>query len=475
MIGEKPFIHAMKTPLRNYIYDVNTNMFVDVDEDTYQYLTKLEESDESLAPVADKHIKQNLEVLYSQGFLSSKHPKEIRQSQSDFMEYHLNENIAQMALQVTQQCNFRCSYCAYCASDFEFQRDHSSKRMSIETALTAVDFFAARCGNQEDPVIAFYGGEPLMEFPLIRQVVQYAREKLYGKNLRFTITTNASLLTLDIAQFLMENDFMTTISLDGTAETHDRSRRFASNGKGSFSVIRHNLEMIKKRYPEFKFTFNIVVDPRYPCDSLHEMFSQDELFRDAQLMSTLIDDQFSIEKTIPDEAFIQQDSQYTFKSYLAVRGVYPRESASNVASTSLNANFIRIKTNMRPKVSLVDISAPGGPCITGERRLLVSAEGNLYPCERVSESSQAMNIGNLWDGFDFEKVDKILNVAQTTAEDCKNCWAFRHCILCGKHSDNGGELSADLRRSQCDGVRAQVEDTFRDYLWMKEFNVFEGI
>lgn len=155
--------------------------------------------------------------------------------------------------------------------------------------------------------------------------------------------------------------------------------------------------------------------------------------------------------------------------------MYPREYASNIAYTSLNANLSRIKTNMRPRVSLADISAPGGPCITGERRLLVSAEGNLYPCERVSESSQAMNIGNLWDGFDFEKVDKILNVAQTTAEDCKNCWAFRHCILCGKHSDNCGELSADLRRSQCDGVRAQVEDTFRDYLWMKEFNVFEGI
>lgn len=475
MIGEKPFIHAMKTPLRNYIYDVNTNMFVDVDGDTYQYLEKVERSDEGLASVADNRIKQNLEILLAQGFLSSKHPKKIRQSQSDFMEYHLNENIVQMALQVTQQCNFRCAYCAYCASDFEFQRDHSSKRMSIETALKAVDFFVARCGNQEDPVIAFYGGEPLLEFPLIQQVVQYAREKLYGKNLRFTITTNASLLTPDIAYFFMENDFMTTISLDGTSETHDRSRRFASNGKGSFSAIRHNLESIKKQYPEFKFTFNIVIDPRYPCDSLHEMFSQDELFRDAQLMSTLIDDHFSIEKTIPDEAFIQQDSQYTFKSYLAVRGVYPRESASNIAYTSLNANFSRIKTNMRPKVSLADISAPGGPCITGERRLLVSAEGNLYPCERVSESSQAMNIGNLWDGFDFEKVDKILNVAQTTAEDCKNCWAFRHCTLCGKYSDNCGELSADLRRSQCDGVRAQVEETFRDYLWMKEFDVLEGI
>ncbi len=475
MLGEKPFIHAMKTPLCNYIYDVNTNMFLDVDEDTYQYLKKVEQSDEGVVPIADKRIKQNFEILFSQGYLSSKHPKQIRQSQSDFMEYHLNENIAQMALQVTQQCNFRCAYCAYCASDFEFQREHSSKRMPIETALTAIDFFAARCANQEEPVIAFYGGEPLLEFPLIQQVVAYAREKLYGKNLKFTITTNASLLSPNIARFLLENDFITVISLDGTAETHDRSRRFASNGRGSFSVIRQNLEKIKKQCPEFEFSFNIVVDPRYPCDSLHEMFSKDELFREAQLMSTLIDDQFSIEKTIPDEVFIQQDSQYTFKSYLNFRGAYPRECVSNIAYTSLNAGFSRIKTDMRPKTSLADISAPGGPCITGERRLLVSVDGNLYPCERVSESSEAMNIGNLWDGFDLKKVDKILNVAQTTAEDCKKCWAFRHCTLCGKHSDNCGELSADLRRSYCDSVRAQVEDMFRDYLWMKEFDVFEGI
>lgn len=64
-----------------------------------------------------------------------------------------------------------------------------------------------------------------------------------------------------------------------------------------------------------------------------------------------------------------------------------------------------------------------------------------------------MNIGNLSDGFDFNKVNQILNIAQTTEEDCKICWAFQHCTLCCRHSDNCGELSADLRRSQCDAGR----------------------
>lgn len=160
-----------------------------------------------------------------------------------------------------------------------------------------------------------------------------------------------------------------------------------------------------------------------------------------------------------------------FKNYLAFRGVYDKEHVSRMSYVTLSDNIRRLQLRMKPARLLPDAVAPGGPCIAGERRLFVSVDGNLYPCERVSETSQIMNIGNLWDGFDLQKVDKILNVAKTTSEDCKNCWAFRHCMLCCRNSDNCGELSAELRRSQCSGVHVQVEDAFRDYLWMREFGV----
>ena len=472
---EKPFIHALRTPLCNYIYDVNTNMFVDVDESTYQYLREAEQQGGVLPTDADGHIEQNLEILYAQGFLSSKHPQEIRHSHSDLVTYHLNENIAQMALQVTQQCNFRCSYCIYSVSDFEFQREHSAKRMPMETALAAVDFFADRCSNQEEPTIGFYGGEPLLEFPLIKRVTEYAEEKLYAKDLKFTITTNASLLTLDIAHFLAEHKFMVTISLDGAPEVHDRSRRFASDGKGSFGVIRRNLERLREQCPEFKYVFNTVIDPRYPCDSLHELFSQDAFFGRARMASTLIDDWFSVEKVVPSERFIQQDSRHMFKSYLTYRGIYERRRASHVACQALSEIFHTFKIHMKPAISLPDVVSPGGPCIPGQMRLFVSADGIFYPCERVSETSPVMKIGNLREGVDFGKVDRLLNIAQDTAEDCKNCWAFRHCTLCGAQSDNCGELSAELRRSQCEDVRIRVEELFRDYLWTREFSILEDV
>ncbi len=467
----KPFIHMLRTPFCNYLYDVNTNMFAEVDENTYQYLIEVEQSDDFRQIPAGEEVKQNLAILREQGFLSAKRPEEIRHSHSDLLPWHLSENIRQISLQVTQQCNFRCSYCVYCSGDFELQRNHSSKRMSLKTALTAVDFFAARCGNQGQPAIGFYGGEPLLEFPLIQRVVEYAEEKLYGKKLAFAITTNASLLTVDIAQFLYEHNFLVTISLDGTPETHDRSRRFASDGHGSFAIVRDNIEAVMKQYPDLKIFFNIVVDPRYPCNSLHKLFSEEKLFKEAQVASTLINDQFSVEKTVPGEIFLQQDGRHTFKSYLTFLGAYDRDRVSRVAIADLSSNFWRIKTSMKPAVSLSDVAAPGGPCVAGQMRLFVNVDGNLFPCERVSETSEVMNIGNLWDGIDLGKVDRILNIAKTTVEHCKSCWAFRHCTLCCTHSDNCGELSADLRCSRCDGVRIQVEEKFRDYLWMREFGV----
>lgn len=471
MPNEKPFIHMIKTPLNKYFYDVNTNMFVQVNDDVYQYLNEVEHGEGDLYNIPDRQICHNISYLQEQGFLSMEHPKKIQHGSNELLEYHLNENINQIALQVTQQCNFRCAYCVYSAGDFVHQRSHSPKHMSIDTACAAVDFFTARCGNQNQPAIAFYGGEPLLEFPLIQDVVKYAEKRIYGKKLRFAITTNASLLTPNIAQFFIEHNFLTTISLDGASEAHDRSRRFANNGKGSFAAISNNLKKVLEECPNFKYSFNVVIDPRFACDSVHKLFSYEPPFCNVRFTTNYISDMYSIEKTVAGDKFKQQNDCYTFKGYLAFRGIYDQENVSRVAYTTLANRFGKLQRRMKPEAPLPDVTAPSGPCIPGARRLLVDVDGNFYPCERVSETSQAMNIGNLQEGFDYDKVIKLLNIAQTTAESCKNCWAFRHCNLCCSHSDNCGELSADLRSSQCSNTRLYVEDMFKDYLWMKEFDV----
>lgn len=255
----KPFVHMLKTPLAKYAFDVNTNQLIQVNEELYDYLKK--SSDASISSAA----KKQLDFLTSHGYLSSKHPKKMKHYQSDLLEYQLNENVAQVTLQVTQQCNFRCSYCPYTTAEFDVQRKHNSNTMSYETAKAAVDFFAEHSANQNDVCVGFYGGEPLLEYDLIKAMVEYSEKIFKGKNLTFTVTTNGSLFTPENVKFFNEHNFNVMISLDGPPEVHDRSRKFAATGMGTFSVIAKNIQMIKEDFPEFfnKISFNIVIDPRY--------------------------------------------------------------------------------------------------------------------------------------------------------------------------------------------------------------------
>ena len=467
-----PFIHLIKTPLNNYAYDVNTNAFIELGDETYAYLKALLDSGDPGFP-APPEVEHSMSHLRAQGFFSAKHPKKIEHIQSSLMEYRLNENIKQMTLQITQECNFRCSYCTYGAKDFQYQREHSSKKMSLETALSVVDFLVAHSTNQDEVVIGFYGGEPLLEFEKIRTIVEYAEKNFFGKDLGFSLTTNGSLLTLEIAKFFAAHNFNLIISLDGTPETHDRSRKFAATGNGTFATIKKNLDEIKREFPAFfkRISFNIVIDPRYSCNNLHTLFNEDDTFKESQIMSTVIDDFFSTEKAIPSDIFVRENNYHRFKAYLALLGRYPLTKVSRIAEDSILASYRELEDNLKMSTELSDIMAPGGPCIPGERRVLVSVDGIFYPCERVSETSEPMMLGNLCDGFDVEKARKVLNIGQLTEEDCKNCWAIRHCSICAKHCDNIDELCAQLKRSQCDQVKEAVELQFKEYLLLKDFDV----
>lgn len=465
-----PFIHMLKTPLNYYLFDVNTNQLIKVGEKLYNYLLSIEMGNESTSHV-DIEIEKDIKLLSEKGFLSTYRIQQIKHSHSDLLEYHLNDNIEQITLQVTQNCNFRCAYCAYATSDFTVQRNHSLNKMSLEMALSVVDFFVAHLKNQKSVCIGFYGGEPFLEFDLIKKVVFYAEKELEGKNLSFTATTNGSLFTTEIMEFLTQHNFNLLISVDGTPELHDRSRKFAKTGGGTFAVIENNLNKIKEEYPELfnKLSINAVIDPRHGCQDLHEMFNNDILFRDIQsVRTTVIDDFFSIEKVSPSEEYIIENSTNLFKAYMALANKYPKSSVPRVVESNLSGSIKKQADSMIPSKRLSPIMAPGGPCIPGQRRLFVNTNGDFYPCERVSETSDVMKIGDIVNGFDYEKARKILNIGQLTEEDCKNCWAVRHCSTCARLCDNNGTFSANLKRANCKTVLNNAEEDLRMQLFERE-------
>lgn len=168
-MSELPFIKLFKTVKAYYIFDVNTASIIRVDSNLYLNLEKLITGKIIFSQI-DSATLDKINKLKSQGFLESCNvDAEIKHAAADHIEDYMENNVHQLILQVTQNCNLRCKYCVY--SGTYINRVHTKKRMSIETAKKAVDFYRKHNGNIETAIISFYGGEPLLEVELISEII----------------------------------------------------------------------------------------------------------------------------------------------------------------------------------------------------------------------------------------------------------------------------------------------------------------
>lgn len=468
-LSSKPFIYLLKTPLNRYVFDVNTNQVARIGEDVYTYLQAVT-NEIAIIPSPSAETIRKIDIMKAQGLLSAKQPHDYEHVMTPLLKNNLETSIEQINLQVTQQCNFRCAYCSYTSEMFNFQRNHASNTMSFDIAKKAINFYAEHSINQKSAAIGFYGGEPLLEFGLIKEIVIYANEILVGKDLRFTMTTNGSLLNDENLQFISDSKINIAISLDGTPEFHNKSRKFRQTGSGTYEVVEKNIRHIKSNYPEVykEMTLIVVVDPRNSCNELYYKFSEDDLFNGSIITTTLIDDFFSLEKVHESEEHRIEYTILEFKAYMALLGKYPEEKASKLAVKDIKTSEAKMKIAMLPSCMLPDKISHSGPCIPGQRRLFVDVRGNLFPCERVSETSEIMKMGTLDDGIDYQKAQDILNTGYLKTDKCNSCWALKHCTTCARFCDNNGEWSSEMKLERCAYSLWNAENTIRDYLFYKE-------
>jgi len=241
--GQKPLAKLFKTPRSGYLYDTGTNKILECDELVFKLLQNLYASDVESAVQAflDKHgnnaflqaAKEIIEAVEEENIFKLK--KATQFGLSD--HFHdiddlLNTTVQSITLEVTQACNLRCLYCIY-HDHFKEKRNYGRQEMSLETAKKAIRFLKEHSSKNERAVCGFYGGEPLLRPRFIKQCVDYAKEIFNDRELSFTITTNAVLVTPAIAKSLCKNGFSVTVSLDGPAIYHDRYRKDAE-GNGSF-------------------------------------------------------------------------------------------------------------------------------------------------------------------------------------------------------------------------------------------------
>jgi uncharacterized protein len=356
-----------------------------------------------------------------------------------------------LVLNVTNQCNLACTYCYEFGSDKIATPQGKPKYMTLETAKASVDFLLNGSGNREAVHITFFGGETLMNFKLLREVVNYATGQAAASNRRitFSLTTNATLLTDEIIAFLSDNAIGVTVSMDGPAELQDK-RRVYKNGKGSYAVIEprlraliagHRTRAVTARVTLTEGVTDVVRIYRHLKDDLgfHEVGFAPVTASDNQAYSL---DGDAMAGVLGDFHLLAQE----WLAY-ALRG--RMHGFTNVSETISE---------------LISGTNKSHPCGAGLGLLGVSPSGDLSPCHRFTDAD-THTLGNLTDGLDAAKREDFLTRGHVGAKyECQSCWARPLCAG-GCHHEAfvryGDTGHANLH--YCDWIRQWTDTCLKIY------------
>lgn len=348
--------------------------------------------------------------------------------------------IKSMCLNVSHLCNLRCEYCFADGGTY----NGAAENMSFDVALKAIDMIVSKSANRHNLEVDFFGGEPLLNFDVVKKTVEYARsiEKAHNKNFRFTITTNAMLLNDEIIDFFNKEMYNVVVSIDGRRSVHDCVRKTAS-GKGSFdTAIKNALRFKQLRKGQYYI--------RGTYTALNKDFSKDVLF-----LNDLGFDQLSIEPVVLPEnnrlAIKKEDIEQLKAEYDKLAEAYVERRKGEKWF-----NFFHF---------MLDIY--NGPCESkrlvgcgaGNDYVAVAPNGNIYPCHQFDGEKDYV-IGNVLDGTFNTEIPKFFAENNLLKKDkCRNCWAKYYCsggcaanaIKYGGGINKPYELSCELmcKRIEC--------------------------
>ena len=261
------------------------------------------------------------------------------------------------------------------------------------------------------------------------------------------------------------------ISLDGPSEIHNKNRVYSYEDKGTFEKVMENLEMIKEKFPNYLSTcvsFNAVLDPENDFGCVNDFFTDFETAKETNLISSQIATYYKKEDIEVPESYVSKLRYEYFKLFLSKIGYLDKKYTSKLV-WRYYGQIIDRYNRLEIMPELPDKIHHGGPCVPGVQRLFMDADGNFYPCERVSETSSQMRIGNVNTGFDVDKIESLLNIGTISEEKCINCWALRFCSLCAAVADEQDNLSMEKKVSNCSLVRNSAENLLKDICTLREF------
>lgn len=351
-----------------------------------------------------------------------------------------NPVIKALCLHVAHTCNLNCEYC------FAAQGKYHGERalMSFEVGKRALDFLVESSGTRHNLEVDFFGGEPLMNFDVVKRLVAYARsiENEKGKHFRFTLTTNGMLIDDDVIDFANREMDNVVLSLDGRKEVNDRFRKTVG-GIGSFDVI----------VPKFQKLVKARGDKSYYMRGTFTHFNPD-FTNDIQTMLDLGFDELSMEPVVcpPTDkyALTEEDKPILFEQYEKLADMMLQRKKQGKPFTFYHY--------------MLDLE--GGPCIykrvsgcgSGTEYLAVTPTGELYPCHQFVGNADFL-MGDIWKGVTRGDIrDKFKRCNAYSRPECADCWARLYCSGgCAANAYNATEDIQGTYKYGCDLFKKRIE------------------
>ena len=412
-------IHQYKLNGMNIVIDVNSGAVHVVDDVAYDIIAMYEShsTEEIVDAMVERYgdlpdvdaaeirdCMEDIEKLKDQGKLFS-------EDKFSHLAGKMKQSpiIKALCLHVAHTCNLNCAYCF--ASQGEYHGDRAV--MSFEVGKQALEFLIAHSGTRRNLEVDFFGGEPLVNFDVVKQLVAYARsrEEETGKHFRFTLTTNGVLLDDEVTEFLNKEMNNVVLSLDGRKEVNDRFRVDYA-GNGSYDRIVPNFQrFVEKRG-----------DKEYYMRGTYTHHNVD-FTEDIQHMLDLGFDQLSMEPVVCDPkdpcALTEEDLPILYEQYEKLANMMLAREKAGKPFTFYHY--------------MVDLTA--GPCIykrlsgcgSGTEYMAVTPWGDLYPCHQFV-GEEDFKLGDIWNGVtNPEAQEQFRSCNVYSHPECKDCWARLYC------------------------------------------------
>jgi len=375
-------------------------------------------------------------------------------------------NLRQVTYETTDFCQLSCFYCGYGRFYNDYDK-RKSKNLNVNTARRLLIFLTQlwnshqNISHDKNIYISFYGGEPLLNFAFIKEMVNFSKTlELKHNRFIFSMTTNAILLEKHM-DFLVENDFHLLISLDG--DEKNNSYRVFHNGESAYQSILKNVQTLKKNYPAYfkrKVNFNAVLHKRNSVSEIHKYFKEN--FNKIPSISPLntsgikVSEKEEFWKTYSnineslfqaeDYSFIEKDMFINLPNIKDV-GIFLHKFSGHVFK---NYNDFLFSANNQNRT-------PTGTCLPFSKKVFVTVNGKILPCERISHRYELGVVNDKTVDINFEKIaEKYNQYYARMQKQCKHCCAIDICTQCMFY------LDIDDKNPRCNGF--MNEETFSKYL-----------